>query len=416
MGKKPRGAAAGLVLVSLLAAPSARAEPVTLRVMGSDTIGGELGPALARAFEAASPGVTVRWEGLGSATAFTGLLEGSAELGASSRTVSPEELARAKELGVELKEFVLGYDGIAVVVHPSNPVRQLTIAQLSSLLSGGIASWAELGGRDVKPVLLGRPTYSGTRIFVRDRVVRRGDRKSGEDFAPATGVLEHSKALVEAVSKDPAAVSYVGMGWVRPGVVPLAVAAASGAPFVAASAETVRTGAYPISRPLLLYTCGDPQGDLRRLLQFALAGEGRKLVAAHDFIPPDVSAPVQRAPPAAAAPAAPPRMHRVAFVRGSAEVDAAEQRRLAPVAREARRTNARVVVSGNTDGLGSASANRRLARARAHAVAQVLVELGVPKDRLRVEHRGADSPRATNETPEGRRMNRRVDVEVRPAS
>jgi len=410
-----RSLATAAVALCCLAAP-ADAAPAALRVKGSDTIGGELGPALARAFEAASPGVTVSWEAIGSATAFTGLLDGTAELGASSRSVSADELARAKELGVELREFVLGYDGVVVIVNPQNPVRRLTVPQLSALLSGAVRSWAELGGPDARPRLYGRPTYSGTHAFVRDRVVRRGEKGATDAFAPETVALEHSAALVEAVAKDPAAVAYVGMGWVRPGVVPLAVAPSPGAPPVEATAETVRSGAYPIARPLLLYTRGEPQGELRRLLQFTLAGDGRKLVAAHDFIPPDVGAFVQRAPVAAAPPVAPaPILHRVPFAPASAAVSEAERARLAPVAAEARRTRARVVVSGNSDAAGDLARNRLLARARAQAVARTLLALGVPREAVRIEERGADAPLATNGTADGRRANRRVDVELRPA-
>jgi ABC-type phosphate transport system substrate-binding protein len=357
----------------------------------------------------------VQWEGLGSATAFTGLFDGSADIGASSRTVTPEELARAKDLGIALKEYVLGYDGIAIIVNPANPVRQLTIAQLSSLLSGGVSSWKELGGNDEKPSLYGRPTYSGTHAFVREKVVRRGDKASTAGFAASTVAYEHSAELVDAVSKNRAGVAYVGMGWVRPGVLALAVAKEAGAPFVTASAESVRTGAYPISRPLLLYTRGEPQGDVRRLLQFAIAGEGRKLVASHDFIPPDVSAIVQRAPPvapAASVNAAPRSILHVAFASGSSLVSPREHERLAPLAKEALRTRARILLTGNTDSSGDAAANGRLARERVRAVARALGQLGLHWDHLRFEYRGADAPLATNETSGGRRENRRVDVEL----
>jgi phosphate binding protein len=400
------------VALTCAAAAPARGAPARISVKGSDTIGGELGAALARAFEAASPGVRVTWEALGSATAFTGLLDGSADLGASSRPVSADELARAKELGVALREFVLGYDGVVVIVNPGNPVRRLTIPQLSALFSGAVGSWAELGGPDVAPALLGRPSYSGTHAFVRDRVVRRGDKASKEGFAQRTVAVEHSDRLVEAVAQDPAAVAYVGMGWIRPGVVPLAVAGSPGAPYVEATADTVRRGAYPISRPLLLYTRGEPAADVRRLLQFALAGDGRTLIAAHDFIPPDVGAPVPRVG-AAAPPTQRPSAHRVPFAPASAAIDPAERARLVPLAAAARRIGARVVVSGNADAAGDSERNRVLARARARAVARTLVDLGVERDAVRVEERGSDAPVATNDTVEGRRANRRVDVELR---
>jgi adhesin transport system outer membrane protein len=104
----------------------------------------------------------------------------------------------------------------------------------------------------------------------------------------------------------------------------------------------------------------------------------------------------------------------VAFAAASAAVSAAERSRLAPLAEEARRTHARVVISGNSDTLGDPARNRLLARARARSVARELRDLGVRGDAIRVEERGADAPVATNDTLEGRRANRRVDVALLP--
>lgn len=411
----PRTLASPLVL--LLACAAAAAEPAQtapIVVKGSDTIGGELGPALAKAFEAASPGSSVRWEGLGSGTAFPGLFDGSADLGASSRSVNAQELARAKELGIPLKELVLGYDGIAVIVHPSNPVRQLTVEQLSALFTGKVASWAELGGGDARPVLYGRPSYSGTHVFFQERVLRRGNRHGTEAFAPRTVYLEHSEEIFDAVAKDPAAVAYVGMGWVKPGVEALAVAAEPGARYVKPAVETVRTGTYPIYRPLLLYTRGEPQGELRRFLQFVLAGDGRKLVAAHDFTPADVPSIVQRTAAPSAAAARPPQVYRVHFAAGRTALGLEAEPTLELVVAEVKRSGARVRLVGNADTRGRPEENLRLAKARAAAVAERLVRLGLRRDTLLVEVRGTDAPVATNETAVGRRANRRVDVEVLP--
>jgi phosphate transport system substrate-binding protein len=409
-------AIAALALALLAAAPATVGTPAapTLTVKGSDTIGGELGPALARAFEAASPGLTVRWEGLGSATAFPALLDGTADLGASSRSVNAEELARAREAGVELREFVLGYDGIAVIVHPSNPIRSLSVEQLAALFSGNVRSWRELGGPELRPTPYGRPAYSGTHAFFKDKVLRRGVRTGTEEFAPDTRVVEHSEALLAAVARDPSAIGYVGMGWVRPGVVAaLAVAPRVDAAPVRPALETVRSGSYPLYRPLLLYTRGEPQGDLRRFLQFILAGEGRKLVSAHDFITADVPELVQRRPMTdGGAPAAPVRVHRIHFAAGRATLGPAAEPVLELVAAEAVATHARLRVVGHTDGQGRSADNRRLARARAEAVAAALVRRGLRKEALVVDVPATDAPLATNDTPEGRRTNRRVDVEI----
>jgi phosphate transport system substrate-binding protein len=393
------------------------AGPSVITVKGSDTIGGELGPAIAKAYMATHPGVSIQWEALGSATAFPGLFDGTAQLGASSRPVNSKELAQARESGVELKEFVLGYDGIAVIVHPTNPVKQLTLEQLAGLFSGKTASWREVGGRAVPVKAFGRPSYSGTHAFFRDKVVRLGKKEAKDDYTPGTTFLEKSEELVQAVAADPAAIAYVGMGYVKPGVRALGVAAGEGQPFFTATLETVRAGTYPIYRPLLLYTRGEPQGELRRLLAYLLGPEGRKAVASHDFTPSDVASPLAAAAPAGGAttaPAAPASRHfRVTFAYGEAGLSADAQATLAQAA-QAAREGGKVRLVGHADALGSATSNQRVAAARVKAVADQLKRLGVPADRLQVEARGADEPLATNSTSAGRKENRRVDLEVLP--
>jgi len=423
---RPRAGHAALLALLLLPAAPGAAEPAppappagatVLTVKGSDTIGGELGPALARAYQARHPGVAVHWEALGSSTAFPGLFDGSAQLGASSRSVNTKELAQARESGVELREFVLGYDGIAVIVHPSNPVRQLTVEQLAGMFSGRTARWHELGGADAPVKVFSRPSYSGTHAFFKEKVVRLGKKEAKDEFGPGTTFLEKSEELVQAVAGDPAAIAYVGMGYVRPGVAALGVAQATGQPYVVATVETVRAGTYPIYRPLLLYTRGEPEGELRGLLAFVLGAEGRKLVASHDFTPSDVASPLRAGParpagpPAAVTPG--PQVFRVSFAFGEVAVGVEGQAVLAQVVAAARE-GARVRLVGHADALGSAQSNQKVAELRVKAVAERLRRLGLPGDRLQLEVRGASEPLATNRTPAGRKENRRVDVEVLP--
>jgi phosphate transport system substrate-binding protein len=390
-----------------------RPSAATLSVKGSDTVGGELGPALARAFEATSPSASVRWEGLGSATAVPGLLDGSADLGASSRPVNAQELAQAKRAGIELREYVLGYDGIAVIVHPSNGVRALTVAQLSALFSGKVRSWRELGGPDLAPAIYSRPSYSGTHSFFKAKVLRKGATEAAE-FAPGTTFVERSEALLAAVSENPAAVGYLGMGWARPGVSVPSVSTRQGAAPVKATADSVRSGSYPISRPLLLYTRGEPQGELRRFLQFILAGEGRRLISEHGFIPGDVPALLQRVAATEPAPArsGPPRVGRIYFQSGSAAVGPEAERFLNLAAGQIRARGTQVLLIGHADSQGRPEENLRLARRRAEVVADELARRGVPRRALAIEARGADVPLATNDTQAGRRANRRVDLEI----
>ncbi len=435
-----------LVLTAVLAAgavtgatgattPAPSTNAAVLQVKGSDTIGGKLGQELARSFMERHPGVTVKWEALGSGTAFVGLLDGSAELGASSRAVKESELAEARQRGIELREFVIGYDGIAVIVGPDNPVTELTVAQLADLFTGKIRNWSEVGGPDLAVHVITRPSYSGTYSFFRDKVLRRGNDKGTEDYVAGAEVIEENGALVKRVAGERGAVSYAGIGWVTSEVKALGVAPRSGQAAVHASIDTVRTGTYPIYRPLLMYSRGEPRGAARDLLAFILSGEGRAMVARNDFVAPDVAVSLGPAPtgPAPGAPAATagtagmagtaatgaakaaPRMVRVAFPRGAVLTETARAT-LDSLAGDIKARGSHLLVVGHADTHGSKAANQGMSLARAHAVASYLEQQGVPAGAIQVEGHGADEPVASNQSGSGRSGNRRVDITVLPAA
>jgi len=397
------------------AAPApAPTPPATVQVKGSDTIGGKLGQDLAQAFAARHPGIEVKWEALGSGTAFVGLLDGSAQLGAASRGVKENELAEARKLGVELREFVIGYDGIAVIVHPENPISELTIAQLSDLFTGKLRNWSEVGGPDLPVRLISRPSYSGTFSFFRDKVLRRGNDKGPEDYAAGTETVEENGAILDKVAHERGAISYVGIGWVKPAVKTLGVAARAGQQAVRASVATVRDGSYPIYRPLLMYSRGEPHGPSRELLAFILASDGQQLVAKNDFVPTDSPAslpPEATGQAATAAAASPPPIVRVEFPKGVV-LTAAAQDALAALAERVKAGGNRLLVVGHADIYGSRTVNARVSLARARAVARELVRLGVPEGTIQVAARGADEPVSSNQSSTGRGANRRVDVTI----
>jgi phosphate binding protein len=433
---------ATLAALAVVVAPApATAAASTVQVKGSDTIGGKLGQDFARAYSAFHPGVDVRWEALGSGTAFVGLLDGSAQLGAASRAVNEKELAEATKLGIKFQEFVIGYDGIAVVVNPANPVSELTVAQLADLFTGKLRNWNEVGGPDLPVHLISRPSYSGTFGFFREHVLRRGNAKGPEDYAAGTEFVEENGAILKKVAQQRGAVSYVGIGWVTPEVKVLGVAPKGGQPAVRASVATVRTGTYPIYRPLLMYSRGEPHGEARNLLAFILSSDGQKVVAKNDFVPTDSPAPLAPEGAAAAAPAAArsaagsthtagaagsagagggavtapeaPRMIRVQFPRG-VELTAAARTALSTLTESMPPEGDRLLVVGHADLRGSRAANARVSLARAKAVARYLEQLGVPASAIQVEARGADEPVGTNTSGTGRGANRRVDVTVLP--
>ena len=404
-----------LALCLVLTVSPCRGAETQLHVKGSDTIGGALGPALGKAYEAANPAVEVTWDSLGSGTAFVGLFDGSADLGAASRSVRENELAEAKRLGLELKEYVLGYDGIAVLVHPSNGVLALSFDQLSSIFSGRVSNWKAFGGPDLAIRRISRPEYSGTHGFFKEKVLRGGDKTSELEFAPDTEFLEHSEEIVARVAAEPGAISYLGMGWIRPGVRAVPVVSGRGEA-VLPSPETVRRGTYPIYRPLLLYSRGEPQGEVRRFLSFLLAGDGQRLVAQYDFTPSDVPSTVSRSAVPRAGGGGDLEVLRVRFPSGGARLDAAARSVLDVLVEKLAGGGWSAEIVGHGDSEGSSVATERVALARARAVSEYLDRRGVGESVRRVEGHAAAEPVATNETVEGRALNRRVDTRLLPAS
>ena len=259
-----------------------------IRIKGSETIGGELGLALAREFERQHPKVKVSVESKGSTTAFTGLLDNSADIGAASRTMNPAEQASANAVGLSLHEFVLGYDGIAVIVHPANPVHDMTIEQIAHLFTGQTRTWSDVRGNSSPVHLIGRPPSSGTRTFFRDRVLRGQDPKRSDEFSTDMIELERNEEVIERVAHDTQAVAYVGHGWLRPMVQTVAISLGRGKPGCLPGVREIAEGRYPIHRPLLLYTRGQPNSEVAGFLRFALSPLGQKLVTKCGFVPSDV--------------------------------------------------------------------------------------------------------------------------------
>jgi phosphate transport system substrate-binding protein len=396
-----------------------RGQTAALRIKGSDTIGGKLGPALARAFEQRRPDVTITIEALGSSTAFVGLFDGSADLGASSRPVNQKEIAEARRLSVRLSEIVIGYDGLAVIVHRDNPIESLSIDDASRLFRGEIQSWKELGGPDRPVHRISRPTYSGTYEFFRDKVVRRGDAKAPGELAADTRVIESNHDIAAAVAADPGAVSYLGLGWAKGGVRAVPIRPGASRTAIAPTASTVRDGSYPIYRTLLVYSRGAPRGDAAAFLGFALSPEGQAIVEEQGFVGTgpggdaelarlvasgtDASAPADTAPTLAL---------RVEFQAGASQLGAAGKAELRALARQARAARQRLLVIGNADAEGARTSHEQVSAARARAVADALIAGGVPADRITTEAAGSTKPLESNATRTGRSHNRRVDVFV----
>src|SRR3989339_173658 len=273
-------------LISFFLAGTAKAEDLkgSIQIKGSDTMV-NLGQAWAEEFSRKNPGVNAAVTGGGSGTGISAMISGTADIAISSRTMKEKEINKAKQNGIEPFEIKSALDGLAVVAHPSNPVSQLTIDQLSDIFTGKIKNWKEVGGNNLPIVILSREVNSGTHVYFKEHVLRKGDEKSPEEFSPSALLMPSSQAIAEEVSQNPNAIGYYGMGYISPKQKVIAIAKDKGSAYIAPGIENVQDASYPISRPLLLYTRGQPQGIVKAFVDFALSAEGQEIVKNTDFVP-----------------------------------------------------------------------------------------------------------------------------------
>lgn len=256
----------------------------TIENKGSDTMV-NLALAWAEAYRSVKPEVTIAVTGGGSGTGIAALLNGTVEIANASRAMKEDEMAAARAKGIEPVERVVAVDALAVIVHPENPIDELTIDQLSDLFTGRVRNWRELGGDDRPVVLVSRETNSGTHVYFLEEVVRRGDKERKDVFAPQTLLMPSSAGITSEVSRNPNAIGYDGLGYVTPHEKVLAVARRDGEAFVAPSVESAMSNRYPLSRPLLVYSAGQPTGEIADYLDWITSPAGQAIVERLGFVP-----------------------------------------------------------------------------------------------------------------------------------
>jgi len=251
---------------------------------GSDTIV-NLALAWAEEYQSIRPDVRISVTGGGSGTGIAALINGTVDIANASRSMKPEEIQTAHENGVKPIEFVIAKDAIAVIVHPDNPVNQLTLKQISDIYSGRINNWAEVGGEDRPIVRLSRETNSGTHIYFLEEVIRLGDEHDQTLFARSTLLLPSSEGITAEVEDNPNAIGYDGLGYVTEEMKVIAVAESWQGDYVLPSAETVNNEIYPIARNLFIYTDGEPQGVVAEYINWILTPQAQEIVSELGFVP-----------------------------------------------------------------------------------------------------------------------------------
>lgn len=280
-----------LVCITLLAAAcsprdssGAPAASTYIQNKGSDTIV-NLALAWAERYQEIHPEVRISVTGGGSGTGLTALMSGTVDIANASRQIKPEEIEAAEANGIEPQEYVIARDAIAVIVHPENPINQLTLSQISAIYRGEINNWSELGGEDRPIVRLSRETNSGTHVYFLEEVVRLGDPENKQIFSADTLLLPSSEGIISEVSNNPNAIGYDGLGYVTPHVKVLAVARDAAGPYVLPSVETVNSGEYPISRDLYMYTSQAISPAVSAYLEWIFSSEAQEIVGELGFVP-----------------------------------------------------------------------------------------------------------------------------------
>ncbi len=254
---------------------------------GSDTLV-NVAQAWAEEYAEVEPTVSVEVSGGGSGTGIAALIAGTVDIANSSRHVTPEEAARAKQnTGKEPVEFVVGYDALAIFVNRANPLEEITIGQIAEIYAekGRYTRWSDLGvqlpgkGGD-KIIRVSRQSNSGTYHFFREAILGKK-----ADFRLGSLDLHGSKEVVELIERTPGAIGYSGMGYATPRVKMLRVAKQPGAPSVLPCAESTLNGSYPIARPLLMYTLGEPTGHVRQYLRWIYSDAGQQRLAQCGYVP-----------------------------------------------------------------------------------------------------------------------------------
>jgi phosphate transport system substrate-binding protein len=253
---------------------------------GSDTMV-NLALAWAERFQQENSQVSISVTGGGSGTGITAMINGTVDIANASRAMKEDEIGQAEANGITPIEFVVARDAIAVVVNPQNPVRQLTLQQLSDIYSGVINNWSEVGGEDRPIVRLSRETNSGTHVYFLETVIRLGDKISTTLFSTDTLLLPSSEVIINEVRQNPNAIGYDGLGYIPPDLMEsvLAVGTVAGGVFVRPTVATVNDNSYPIARDLYMYTAGQPEGAVQDYLAWILSAEAQAIVADLGFVP-----------------------------------------------------------------------------------------------------------------------------------
>ena len=273
-----------LTTLSCLPGSGDRASRTLIENKGSDTLV-NVAQAWAEQYSEIDPNVAVAVTGGGSGTGISSLINGTVDIANSSRKMREREFDAARENGVEPVEFIVGYDALAVYLHPDNPIAELSIGQLAAVYAegGAVETWAQLGVTvpgcpSGEIVRVSRQNNSGTYAYFRETVLGESEYKLGSRD------MHGSKDVVDLVENTPCAIGYSGLAYATHEV-KMPCISDGGAACVYPSVPAAIDGSYAIARPLFMYTAGQPEGPVATYMDWVLGQEGQCVLLEKGYAP-----------------------------------------------------------------------------------------------------------------------------------
>lgn len=244
------------------------------KIKGSDTV-----LPLVQKFAENYNGSGVTITGGGSGVGIASLLSETCDIAMASRKMKFTEKSKLNKKGTIVTEVIVGYDALAVVIHPDNSIGKLTSQQIEGIYTGVIKNWKELGGDDLKIIPYSRETSSGTYEYFKEELLNRKNYHPEVLSMPATG------AVIQSVSQTKGAIGYVGLAYLNDSVKPVEISYDNGANYVSPTVANATNKTYPVVRPLFFYYKKGNNKAADKFIEYTQTPEAQKLVLSVGYIP-----------------------------------------------------------------------------------------------------------------------------------
>ena len=263
---RPRRILLSLLALGVALAPACRRDrsATELTLAGSTSIQ-PFADKWAEVFMEKRPGLGVNVQGGGSSAGIQACKSGACQIGMSSRELKGDER--------DLVEIVVARDGLAIIVHPTNPVRGAKVAEIKQIFAGDLRNWKYIGGPDRSITVVTREEGSGTRGAFQELVMGKTRIFKGAITEDSNGTVR------EIVAHDPHSIGFISLGLVSEQVRALELDGA------AANEENIRNGRYKLVRPFLFVSRGELTGAAKEFINFVLSEEGQALIKKEGLLP-----------------------------------------------------------------------------------------------------------------------------------